>query len=72
MERKGSGAVLLWNDGSEQRAVKVSTVDRASSLKKLEARLGAFQEREHDVEVSLAPQMKPVEIVATEPALERT
>ena len=72
MERKGSGAVLLWNDGSEQHAVKVSTVDRGSSLKKLEARLGAFQEREHDVEVSLAPQMKPVEVVAAEPALERT
>ena len=72
MERKGSGAVLLLNDGSEQRVVKVSTVDCGSSLKKLEARLGAFQEREHDVGVSLAPQMKPVEVVAAEPALERT
>lgn len=46
LERKGSGAVLVWRgDSGKVNAVKLSTVDRGSSLKKLEARLGAFQER---------------------------
>lgn len=46
LERKGSGAVLVWRGkGDELNAVKLSTVDRGCSFKKLEARLGAFQER---------------------------
>ena len=59
LERKGSGAVLVWRgDGDKVNAVKLSTVDRGSSLKKLEARLGEFQERTEDMkqEVSVNAQ----------------
>ena len=62
-ERKGNGAVLKKGD----RAVKLSQVSRESSFKKLEARLGDYQERKRDVktqtpvkpnqdEIQLSPQ----------------
>lgn len=52
LERKGSGAVLLWGAEGDERAVKLSTVDRGSSLTKLEARLGEFQARGADVTIA--------------------
>ena len=45
LERKGNGAVLKMGD----RAVKLSQVSRESSFKKLEARLGDYQERKRDL-----------------------
>ena len=45
LERKGNGAVLKMGD----RAVKLSQVSRESSFKKLEARLGDYQERKREV-----------------------
>ncbi len=58
-EKKGSGAVLI----SGENAVKVSTLSRDHSLKKLEARLGAFQERGADVKVvrRKARAVEPIE-----------
>ena len=52
-ERKGNGAVLKKGD----RAVKLSQVSRESSFKKLEARLGDYQERK--LEVKLQMPVKP-------------
>ena len=52
-ERKGNGAVLKKGD----RAVKLSQVSRESSFKKLEARLGDYQERK--LEVKLQMSVKP-------------
>ena len=47
LERKGNGAVLKMED----RAVKLSQVSRESSFKKLEARLGNYQERKRDLKL---------------------
>ena len=47
LERKGNGAVLKMGD----RAVKLSQVSRESSFKKLEARLGDYQERKRDLKL---------------------
>ena len=47
LERKGNGAVLYF----ENTFIKLSKVSRECSFSKLEARLGAFQERTNDVHI---------------------
>lgn len=47
LEKRGKGAVLTCQTG--ERFVKLSNIARDCSFSKLEARLGAFQERDKDV-----------------------
>ena len=53
-ERKGNGAVLKFAD----KAVKLSHVSRSSSFSKLEQRLGKYETRKNDVEISTSVKME--------------